>query len=286
MILPNATRFAAVQAARALEGSLALPGDGDDVAMLGSFGIGTFPADGDNARALFSAADGRMYSEKHRRKAESLATLAGAARKLFVRAVRAMRAETSVDGILQNMADACREEFALLACVIDLPTGEARPPVRAVAADREFADAEELALAPNLVELTKRLPADAWVIDTPILDEHGQGGVIVLPGIPSRSFRPDAPVVVAFADLIQAVVANARAHQDAARAGRERDIHIELARELAGAGTLDERLANVTALVSSFIGALSVSIEGLPTHQAPRPPYNLISGASDAFLTE
>lgn len=92
LMLPGASRDDAVQIARAIEDVLRETRiDEKQPATLGSFGIGTFPSDGETVQALFAAADGRMYSEKHRRKADSLSTLAGAARKLFVRAGRAMR---------------------------------------------------------------------------------------------------------------------------------------------------------------------------------------------------
>jgi hypothetical protein len=100
-----------------------------------------------------------------------------------------------------------------------------------------------------------RLPAEAWVIDAPVPDEQGDGGTLMLAGPPMTSFRPDAPVVMALADLIQAVAANGRAHVEAVRAGRERDIHIDLAHALAGGGSLEERLCNVAGTIAEFIGA-------------------------------
>jgi len=129
----------------------------------------------------------------------------------------------------------------------------------------------------DAVAIGARLPAEAWVIDARIPDEVGDGGVLLLAGLPMTSFRPDAPVVMALADLIQAVVANGRAHVEALRAGRERDIHIDLAHALAGGGSLPERLGNVTETIAEFVGATSVTIEGLWQH-GESMPYNIASG--------
>ena len=287
VILPGAARAAAVEVARTLGGRIAALRSKEQAATLGSFGIGTYPGDGDNVRALFSAADGRMYSEKHQRKADSLATLAGASRKLFVRAGRAMRPDHSTERILTDIAEAARDEFALLGCAIAIPAVDGHLPVRAVASfpDAQPVFAATLSTERNDPASVPGLPADAWLIDMPVPDEQGGGGRITLVGVPSKSFRPDAPVVIALADLVQAVVANGRAHVDALRAGRERDIHIELARALAGEGTLGDRLSQVTEMVALFVGAMSVSIEGLRTAEATRPPYNLISGANAEFMS-
>jgi diguanylate cyclase (GGDEF)-like protein len=290
VILPHATRREAVARARMLEERLADLRTEGQAATLGSFGIGTFPADGDSAQALFSAADGRMYSEKHRRKAESLATLAGASRKLFVRAGRAMRPDHSTERILNDIVLAATEEFSLLGCAILVAAHEGYPSYGVSRATPEAAAAFDVidasALAGASQPLAQRLPPDAWIIDTAIPDELGEAGRLILAGVPTRSFRPDAPVVVALADLVQAVVANSRAHEDAQRAGRERDIHIELARALAGAGSLEERLSAVTATVTDFMGASSVSVEGLPSQDADTPTYSLIPGATPAFLDQ
>ena len=134
VILPGASRHAAVQeitSAQALMASMRV--HDHETPTLGSFGVGTYPSDGDTVRALFTAADGRMYSEKHHRKAESLANVAGASRKLFVRAGRAMRPEHSLDQILAEIAEATLEEFSLLSCVIAIPAYEHHAPLMAVA---------------------------------------------------------------------------------------------------------------------------------------------------------
>lgn len=287
VILPGAARADALETARGLEAKLASLRQQHHSTTLGSFGIGTFPADGDSARALFSAADGRMYSEKHRRKAESLATLAGASRKVFVRAGRAMRPDNSTDRILRDIAVAAKEEFSLLGSAILIPAYDGHPAFQIVSAAPDVESAFEgiaESEGTGFGEIALRLPPDAWIIDTAIPDEHDGNGRLILAGVPTQSFRPDAPVVVALADLVQAAVANGRAHLEARRAGRERDIHIELARALAGTGTLDQRLRTVTDIVSGFMGASSVSIEGLPATETPGPQYNLIPAASPDFL--
>jgi diguanylate cyclase (GGDEF)-like protein len=85
LVLPSASRDDAVAVATRIEVALRdVRIDAQQPATLGSFGIGTYPNDGETVQALFAAADSRMYSEKHRRKADSLSSLAGAARKLFV----------------------------------------------------------------------------------------------------------------------------------------------------------------------------------------------------------
>lgn len=289
VILPGAARTDAVAMARMIEQSLAELRQQHESATMGSFGIGTFPADGDTSQALFSAADGRMYSEKHRRKAESLATLAGASRKLFVRAGRAMRPDRSTEQVLGDITDAATEEFSLLGSAIVIAAHAGHPAHHVVSAIEGLEDAFGAlrdTSAPASQVLAAGLPADAWVIDTAIPDELGGRGRLILAGVPSRSFRPDAPLVVALADLVQAVIANSRAHADAQRAGRERDIHIELARALAGAGSLDRRLSDVTALVAEFVGATAVSVEGLAEEDDDEPAYSLIPGATPEFLDE
>lgn len=279
LLIPGATRDAALRAAHDLEAALrAVRFNGQGTAMLGSFGIGTCPADGNTVQALFAAADGRMYSEKHRRKAESLSSLAGAARKLFVRAGRAMRPDQTAAQILQEIAQATHEEFALSLCAISIHPRAHHPRVMAVAAtspELEMACVESGARgAFDVNAISPLVPAEMWLIEASIPDESGDGGLLLLGGLPTTSFRPDAPVVVALADLLHAVVANDRARVDATQAGRERDIHIDLAHALAGGGALAERLSAVTALISDFIGASTVSIEGLRP-VADAIPYSL-----------
>ncbi|TAK55777.1 MAG: diguanylate cyclase [Dehalococcoidia bacterium] len=251
---------------------------------LGSFGVATFPSDGDSVQALFAAADGRMYSEKHRRKAESLASLAGASRKLFVRVGRAMRPDQTMTQILQEVTRAAREEFDLTLCAITIKPRSHHPRVAVASADDAALEATCIE-AGTRDELTAsvlgaRLRADAWVIDAPIPDESGDGGALALAGLPMSSFRPDAPVVMALADLVQAVVANARARVEAVRAGRERDIHIELAHVLAGGGTLHERLSGVTRKIAEFIGVPMVTIQGVAASNSAET-YNIATGFGD-----
>lgn len=289
LLLPGVARDEALQVARDLEVALQdVRVGGREAAMLGSFGIGSAPTDGSTAQELFAAADGRMYSEKHRRKAESLSSLAGAARKLFVRAGRAMRPDHTSGQILQEIAEATREEFALRVCAITIEPRGQHTRLTVVAArtpELESACVEAAARGTlTSAAVAPLLPGEAWLIEAAIPDEAGDGGILLLGGLPMTSFRPDAPVVVALADLLQATVANGRAHLDATRAGRERDIHIDLAHALAGGGALQERLGTVARLIADFIGAASVTIEGL------RPvaggfPYNIASEASPRFLS-
>ncbi|HYM14370.1 MAG TPA: diguanylate cyclase [Dehalococcoidia bacterium] len=288
LVLPGADRHAALAVAGEIEASLrALLVDGQTTDVFGSFGIGTFPGDGDSVQALFAAADGRMYSEKHRRKAESLSSLAGAARKLFLRIGSAMRPDRTITQILQDVAFATRQEFVLSVCAISVQPRAHHPRVTAVstvapevgAACVEAAARDQLAAA----NISAILPGEAWIIETPLPDELGDGGVLLLAGLPMRSFRPDASVVVALTDLLHAGIANARAHVDALRVGKERDIHIDLAHALAGGGALDQRLAAVTRLINDFIGASSASIEGLHP-VASGIPYELSANASGAFV--
>ena len=289
VILPGTPRPEAVQTIRDVEEALArLNTLEHDTPALGSFGVGTFPDDGTSTQALFTAADGRMYSEKHRRKAESLASVAGASRKLFVRAGRAMRPDHSMARILQEIADATFEEFSLLACAITIPGHERHPAVGAVASvEGLVAGIAELAADPEALHgaMDREMPADAWLIDVPVPDEAGTPGRLLLTGQPTTSFRPDAPVVVALADLVQAVVASGRAHEEARRAGRERDIHNDLAEVLARGGSLQERMAVVTRLISDFTGATAISIEGFrgPDGGDHPLPESLMFGATEEF---
>ncbi len=288
LMLPGSTREDAVTLANRIETQLRMQRlDGRTAGMLGSFGIATFPHDGDSVQALFASADGRMYSEKHRRKAESLASLAGASRKLFVRVGRAMRPNQTTAEILQTVAAAAREEFSLSLAAITIAPRAHHPRITAAAAaatEIEEICIEAAAREPlSAATLASRLPAECWLIEAPIPDEFGDGGSLLLVGFPAASFRPDAPVVLALADLIQAVVASGRARVEALRAGRERDIHIDLAHALAGSGPLEERLGAVTEMIAEFIGATSVTIEGLAPAGAASAPYNSVSGMEEPY---
>jgi diguanylate cyclase (GGDEF)-like protein len=288
VVLPGCSREEAARAAGEIERALAdLRIDGRQSATLGSFGVGTYPDDGATVQSLFAAADGRMYSEKHHRKAENLSSLAGASRKLFVSVGAALRPDRTTAEILDEIAAAARTQFALSLVRIAVRATDVHPEIIAVsAASREIAEAARAAPAGplDLADLRGLVPPEAWAIDAPIPDESGAPGSLSLTGLPASSFRPDARVVLALADLIQAIVANGRAHVDAQRAGRERDIHIELARALAGGGTLDERLSRVAEMLAEFMGATSVAIEGLARPGATAPPFNIASGADPAFL--
>jgi len=292
VILPGVTRVEAVDTIRELEDALSRLRTLDhETAALGSFGIGTYPDDGASVQALFTAADGRMYSEKHRRKAESLANVAGASRKLFVRAGRAMRPDHGMAQILQEIADATFEEFSLLACVITIPGQDPHPALGVLASvERLRNNFSAVAGDPEAVHgsMDGALPGDAWLIDVPVPDEAGAPGRLLLAGQPTTSFRPDAPVVVALADLVQAVVASGRAHEDARRAGRERDIHNDLAEVLARGGLLQERMAAVTRLIAEFTGVTAVSIEGFRGAEGREHPLaeSLMFGATESFFRD
>ncbi len=288
LVLPDTSGDEALRIAADLEADLrGVRLEGQAIEMVGSFGVGTFPADGQSVQALFAATDGRMYSEKHRRKAESLSSLAGAARKLFVRAGRAMRPDQTTTQILQEIAEATRDEFVLSVCAITIQARGHHPRVTVVGAaapELEAACVEASAGgALNVEVMASLLPAETWLIETKVSDEGGADGSLILGGLPIRSFRPDAPVVVALADLLQAIVANGRAHIDALRAGRERDIHVDLAHALAGGGSLSERLGTVTTLINEFINASSVSIEALHPVTGEMP-YNLTTRAQGSIL--
>lgn len=289
LLLPGAERAKAVEIARAVEERLqAVRGGGEQgMVTLGSFGVATFPADGDSAQALFAAADGRMYSEKHRRKAAALANAAGAARGLFVRAGRAMRPQLTATQVLQEVAVAAREEFSLIACLIAVPAAGSHPAI--VVASATHREIEEACVAageqPTTADVARILPPEAWVIDTPIPSEDGEPGLLLFAGLPTASYRPDASVVIAMAELLQAIVTNARARVDAVRAGRERDIYVDLAHALAGEAPLPERLRLVVKLVEDFLGAANVTIEGInSTRDGAR--YNVMSSATPEFLAQ
>lgn len=291
ILLPQATRSDAVAVAREIEERLRsiTGGDGQATVTLGSFGVATFPADGDSAQALFAAADGRMYSEKHRRKAAALANAAGAARGLFVRAGRAMRPQLTATEVFEEIAAAALEEFSLIACLIAVPQSKHHPPIVVVhAGDDAVEDACIAAVRdgpPTAAEVARVLPPEAWVIDTAIPNEDGEPGLLLFAGLPSASFRPDASVVIALAELLQAIVTNARARADAVRAGRERDIYVELAHALAGEAPLAERLRQAVKLVEEFLGAANVTIEGVRSRRSDAR-YNVMSSATPEFLEQ
>ena len=288
LLLPGARRDDAAVVAQSMEASLGVIRiGGRPVAAVGSFGIGVFPDDGDSAQALFAAADGRMYSEKHRRKVESLSTLAGAARTLFVRAGRALCRDHTTTRILHDIAEAAREELALSLCLISVGPRAQHPALTVASAGASEPEGAFLGAAsygrvqtPTVVQM---LPQGTWVIEAPIRDEDGENGTMILAGMPTTSFRPDAAVVLALADMVQAVVANGRAHVDAVRLGRERDIHIDVAHAVAGSEPLRDRLSTVTKLIAEFVGATAVSIEGLQAFNSSLT-YNMTSGASARFL--
>lgn len=283
LVLPYASREDAVAVASRIESALRdVRIDKQQPATLGSFGIGTYPNDGESVQALFAAADSRMYSEKHRRKADSLSSLAGAARKLFVRVGQAMSPGHSIAQVLQEICVAAKEEFALTLCMIRVE-GSQQEPVVVVSAVSQDLEARCLGSGPSRgvdsSAIAAVLPGEAWIIEAPIHDDGEPAGKLVMAGMPMSSFRPDAPVALALADLVQAVIANGRAQMDAVRAGRERDIYIDLARALAGGGSLNERLAQVTALIAGFIGVATVTIEGVQSHTGQA------SGSAIAALT-
>lgn len=286
MLLPGIDPAAAWEIVECLTDELhQLPSTRSIPEAFGSFGVATFPDDGTDTQALFVAADGRMYSEKHRRKAESLASIAGAARKMFVRAGRAMRPNTTTSQILQEIADAAREEFSLSVCSIRIPPSGHHPEIAVFAMTPEVEAAcmdAGVGESTELDDLPARLTRETWVIESPLPDETSEG-TLLLAGVPNESFRPDASVVRALADLVQAAVANGRAHVDAVRAGRERDIHIELAHVLAGGGDLRMRLLTVAEKIAEFVGVPSVAIEGLAPKFAGRT-YNVASGTSNRFM--
>lgn len=282
VILPDRTRKDALDVGCRIDMALRdLRLKAEMPATLGSFGIGTYPDDGDGVRDLFAAADSRMYSEKHRRKAESVSTLTGATRKLFVRVGRAMKPDRTTAQILQEIAVAARDEFALSLCTISIDARDRHSALVASAGSLpQYEDACTPAAAGGPVTaslVAEQLPGETWVLDAPIPDEGGSSGVLVLAGQRSASFRPDTMIVLALADLVQAVVANGRAHIDAIRAGRERDIHIDLARALATADSLHDGLETVTHMIGDFVGCTSVLIEGL-TNEWASSPFHVSSG--------
>ncbi len=289
MALPGTTREGATAIARRIESQLtSVIVDGRPTAALGSFGIGTYPDDGETTQALFAAADSRMYSEKHRRKAESLSNLTSASRKLFVRVGSAIRPDHTTAHILDDIAAATKEEFTLSLCAIVAPASARHEALTAVAAAHpEISDSFSALVASGSALQTDAvasvLPAEAWIIDTPVPGDTA-GARMVLAGVPMASFRPDAPVVLALADLVQVVIVNGRAHADAQRAGRERDIHVDLAQVMAGGGTLRDRLRKVAEMIAKSIGVVSVSIEGIAQGNVYHQPYSTTSGVTEEFL--
>ena len=221
LLLAGTSRAEAVEMARGVEDTLSgVKIDDRQPAMLGSFGIGTYPGDGETAQLLFAAADSRMYSEKHSRKSGLRSAVSVASWRLFVRAGRALYPGREQQEILHDIAAAAREEFALKACIIKLDSGEPAGAVTAVVA------VDDPALEAPLARLAERgpldaaaiageMPNDAWLVGQPIGASSGVGGVILLAGQPPTSFRPDAAVVVALADLILNVVAERPVWSDA-----------------------------------------------------------------------
>lgn len=288
LALPGTTREGATAIARRIESQLAsVIVDGRPTAALGSFGIGTYPDDGETTQALFAAADSRMYSEKHRRKAESLSNLTGASRKLFVRVGSAIRPDHTTAQILDDIAAAAKEEFTLSLCAIVAPASARHEALTAIAAAYpETADAFSALVSNATLQsdaIAAILPSEAWLIDTPVPGDTA-GAHIILAGVPMSSFRPDAPVALALADLVQVVIVNGRAHADAQRAGRERDVHVDLAQVMAGGGTLRDRLGRVAEMIAKTIGVASVSIEGIAQGNVYHEPYSTMTGATEDFL--
>jgi HD-GYP domain-containing protein (c-di-GMP phosphodiesterase class II) len=192
-----------------------------------------------------------------------------------------MKPDHTTAQILQEIAAAARDEFALSLCTISIDARE-RHSALVVAAGSlpEYENACIAGAAGGAVTapiVAERLPGETWVVDAPVPDESGASGVLVLAGQPSSSFRPDTLIVLALADLVQAVVANGRAHVDAIRAGQERDIHIELARAIATADTLQDGLATVTEIIREYVGCTSVLVEELPG-QSMKEPFHVSSG--------
>ncbi len=215
LLLPGSSRADAVEIARAID--VALRGvkiDEHQPATIGSFGIGTYPHDGDSAQLLFAAADSRMYSDKHIRKSESLSALSHASWRVFVRAGQALGADETPERVLRQIADAARDEFALAACIIKFD-GVSELPIAITALN-------DPSLEPVLMEMAERghlsaatiashMPGDAWLVGQPIGGATGAQGLVLLAGRPQSSLRPDASVLVALADLILTMVSESRA---------------------------------------------------------------------------
>ncbi len=222
LLLPGSSRADAVEVARAIEAALRdVTIDGRQCATIGSFGIGTFPHDGDSAQLLFAAADGRMYGEKHSRKSESLSALSHASWRVFVRAGQALAPGAQAERILRAIADAAREEFSLIACVIKLG-GDAQHDVAVTSVgDPALEPAFEFMAARgelNAAAIAAHMPGDAWLVGQPIGGPAGEQGLVLLAGRPQTSFRPDASVVVALADLILNVATEGATREQSATA--------------------------------------------------------------------
>jgi diguanylate cyclase (GGDEF)-like protein len=209
LLLPGSSRAEAVEIARQIEADLRdVMIDGRSCATIGSFGIGTFPHDGESAQSLFAAADGRMYGEKHSRKSESLSALSHASWRVFVRAGQALTAGAPPERVLRAIADAAREEFGLIACVIKLGDDAHGDIAVTSVSDPQLEPAFEFMAARgelNAAAISAHMPGDAWLVGQPIGGAGGERGLVLLAGQPQASFRPDASVVVALADLILTV---------------------------------------------------------------------------------
>jgi diguanylate cyclase (GGDEF)-like protein len=224
LLLPGVARAEAVEIARSIEARLReVRIDQHHPATLGSFGIGTFPHDGETVQQLFAAADARMYSEKHGRKAESLSALSHASWRVFVRAGRALGPGRPSGPVLQAIATAACEEFALAACVIKLEASG--PGTRtAVAADDPEIAAAFTALAEqgalDAAAIASTLPRDTWLIGQPV-GGAGYGGLVLMAGRPQTSYRPETAVIVALADLIFNVAAEGRERSESLISDRD-----------------------------------------------------------------
>lgn len=214
LLLPGLARADAVDIARSIEMQLRdVKIDEHQPATMGSFGIGTYPHDGDSAQLLFAAADSRMYSEKHSRKSESLSALSHASWRVFVRAGQALSTDEGPGRVLQQIVDAAREEFALAACIVRLDCGP--PPIAVAAVDDPSLESVFVEMAArgdlSAALIASHMSADAWLVGQPIGGALGERGLVLLAGHPRTSFRPDASVVVALADLIFTVASEGRA---------------------------------------------------------------------------
>lgn len=225
LLLPGLSRADAVEIARSIEMELrAVKIDEHQPATMGSFGIGTYPHDGASAQLLFAAADSRMYSEKHSRKSESLSALSHASWRVFVRAGQALSTDEGPERVLRQIADAARDEFALAACIIRLDGGTQAAMAVAAADDPTLESAfVDMAARGDLsaASIASRMPADAWLVSQPIGGASGEQGLVLLAGRPQTSFRPDASVVVALADLILTVASEGRARATALEGSRD-----------------------------------------------------------------
>ena len=286
VVLPGIDRAGAVEVARSIEEELReARADERQPATLGSFGVATYPTDGATVQALFSAADGRMYSEKHHRKAEALSSLAGVSRRLFVRVGQAMRPDRATADVLREIAEIACDQFGLLLATIEIAATEhhERSLVRA-ANSPELAERLQDTMDATPAELAGILPPHAWIAESVIPGEGGDAGTMLLAGLPDVSFRPDTSLLLALGDLISAVVASGRAQMDAARAGRERDIHIDLGHELAGPGSLQDRLSVVVRRVAGLIGSPALTIESLRQGRGAALPPDVLGSVTPEVI--